>query len=644
LANLSWYIGRLRSMSLPEIAHRFSERRVISAMKKDWGDWGVYGSGAVPVFDSSVASPRVSAGLYSKIVEFLGTLENQGYRALGVEWTGINVYPIIDSSIWTYDPVSGDHWTGSDVFSFDISYRHEQNLGDIKYTWEINRLQFLQPVAAAYSVDRDKKKLSYIEFVISDWHSKNPPLSGIGWNSGIEVALRALTLVVVADFCWIDLSVEVRSKIFQIFSASANFLRKLPSLYSSANNHRIAELAALVVIEGCLSGKITGQIDRDFDCLCDEFLLQVMPDGGGSEQSPTYAAFTVEFTILSCYWARRFGMRERPEIQGRIQSWLRLNEWWVSKDGIFPSIGDDDEGCVLLSLDPPKNYVNSVCSAAAGFFGISYHGPVADIELRHSLFGQAAGAYDRRFGAETFPDVGYTVFNSRAGLANVSLVVDHGYLGYLSIAAHGHADALSIVLSIDDLPVLVDPGTFLYHSGRDVRDWFRGTRSHNTLNLSGVNQSEILGPFNWGKRAVARIEDLISTEGAEGFFELALTASHDGYFKNFGAIHRRSIKFSSSELVIHDSLSIESGLAEICWQFSEICSIERDGPSADVMVAGRVVARIFLPTDDFSMEIGDQFPQGGWISTSFGRKVAAPCLRWRGTVGPLGVRTILKIS
>ena len=65
--------------------------------------------------------------------------------------------------------------------------------------------------------------------------------------------------------------------------------------------------------------------------------------------------------------------------------------------------------------------------------------------------------------SQQFPDGGYTVLRSGEGAEEQLLLLDHGPLGYLSIAAHGHADALSLVMHLGGRPVLVDPGTFTYH-------------------------------------------------------------------------------------------------------------------------------------------------------------------------------------
>ncbi len=45
---------------------------------------------------------------------------------------------------------------------------------------------------------------------------------------------------------------------------------------------------------------------------------------------------------------------------------------------------------------------------------------------------------------------------------------DAAPLGFLSIAAHGHADALSFILHVDGSPILVDPGTFMYHTHKEL--------------------------------------------------------------------------------------------------------------------------------------------------------------------------------
>ena len=57
---------------------------------------------------------------------------------------------------------------------------------------------------------------------------------------------------------------------------------------------------------------------------------------------------------------------------------------------------------------------------------------------------------------------------------------DGGPHGFLSIAAHAHADALSVEVRHGGVDVLVDPGTYCYHGDPEWRSYFRSTLAHNT--------------------------------------------------------------------------------------------------------------------------------------------------------------------
>lgn len=97
-----------------------------------------------------------------------------------------------------------------------------------------------------------------------------------------------------------------------------------------------------------------------------------------------------------------------------------------------------------------------------------------------------------------YKEGGYTLWRSKNN--KVLIGIDHADLGFGSLAAHGHADALSFQMFIEGVPVFVDPGTYNYHVPKKTRDEFRATKNHNTVCVNDQNQAEILGPFLWGKR------------------------------------------------------------------------------------------------------------------------------------------------
>ena len=175
-------------------------------------------------------------------------------------------------------------------------------------------------------------------------------------------------------------------------------------------------------------------------------------------------------------------------------------------EGHVPGIGDDDEGRVLLAphVDEPF-YVASVANSIAGLTGRDDASAARPGYLREALFAAPSEkALPRKDFQRTFSDGGYAVLQECIAGRKVHLTFDAGPLGYLSLAAHGHADALAIWLSIDGEPVLVDAGTWLYHSGEATRAALRRSQAHNTLTLENHSQSEPSAAFSWANKAKAR--------------------------------------------------------------------------------------------------------------------------------------------
>lgn len=139
---------------------------------------------------------------------------------------------------------------------------------------------------------------------------------------------------------------------------------------------------------------------------------------------------------------------------------------------------------------------------------------------------------------------GYTIL--RSGDQAVLIALDHGPLGFGALAAHGHADALSIQAFRNGKKILTDPGTWNYHLCANLRDLFRAETWHSTVYVTGQPQSEMLGPFLWGRRAQTRLLDVQEDEG--GVTVRAQT--------KYGAIrHTRTLRFDKMRtLTVEDAV------------------------------------------------------------------------------------------
>ena len=93
----------------------------------------------------------------------------------------------------------------------------------------------------------------------------------------------------------------------------------------------------------------------------------------------------------------------------------------------------------------------------------------------------------------SFPNGGLVKAQSKG----VSAIFDVGPLGKSPGYEHGHSDGLSVQLWIDDFPVLIDPGTYIYNGSPGWRKYFKGSSAHNVLQFNGLDQSKSLGSFRW---------------------------------------------------------------------------------------------------------------------------------------------------
>lgn len=136
-----------------------------------------------------------------------------------------------------------------------------------------------------------------------------------------------------------------------------------------------------------------------------------------------------------------------------------------------------------------------------------------------------------------------------------------------SLAAHGHADALSITVFRGVDPIVPDPGTLAYHEDAVARDRCRSTPAHSTVCFGGRSQSEMLGPFLWGRRA------RVVSRGDE----------HECTWAS-GELHARRVEVAGGRIVVHDRVRGED--AALIFALAPGARAEIAGTRATVSIGG----------------------------------------------------------
>jgi len=440
------------------------------------------------------------------------------------------------------------------------------------------------------------------------------------------LASRVVSILVIVSCLGANtISEHLTTRLWHALNFHGRWIARFPSLYSSANNHLVAESAALFVL-----GSIAPQLpdagdwkEKSWGRLVGESRRQILNDGAGAEQSPTYLAYTMEWLLL----ARTVYISINNVTETALDDALRRGASFIASiaddKGNVPFIGDCDQGVVLRPKLKESNYLASVVAAIASCLqcGDLLHPAFVADGRSHLLTRNAVPDSKFILKSMVFPDGGYSVIRSAGQGKEVFLLLDHGPLGFAETAAHGHADALSVWLHIDGQPVLADFGTYRYFVDAGWRAWARSTAAHNTVEIDGRSQSDMTAQFSWGKRAMGRL--LEHDLGGERQF---CSASHDGYSGTLDTEHERRVEVDGGSLIVIDDRIVGQGThtIKLSYHFSAQVDVEllQDNEFA-ICIGDELIATIMFACPGMDSTIfrqdGEMRPGPGAISPEYNR-------------------------
>ncbi|WP_198937875.1 heparinase II/III-family protein, partial [Pelomonas sp. KK5] len=412
------------------------------------------------------------------------------------------------------------------------------------------------------------------------------------------------------------------------------------SRHSSANNHLIGELAG-VFVASCTWPMWPGLRrlgERARAELEAQARLQVASDGVLREQAFEYASFVFDLLFIVELAASAAGRPMSGDYLGRLMGLCHFIRSVRTGSGAVPMIGDAD-GAQAWRLDPREGRCPFESMLAKGEW---LGGAAASRSELRWLAPRAAPVVPQAgVSGLDFRDGGYHLFQSDAGgPREVRGLFDAGPLGYLGIAAHGHADALQVWLALGGVPLLVDPGTYGYGVGVEWRDYFRGTSAHNTVCIARRDQSLSGGRFMWTQKARTQLQALTRDGDA-----LTLRAAHDGYRRLQGFTHERGLVFDpqAATLEVSDRVQGEGEqLLQLHWHVSPQWHLLRQEGETVTLGRAGIEVKLTVSADvagSLSVHSGEQDPPLGWYSVAYGEKEPCAVLRWQGRAARANLRT-----
>ncbi|MEE1786644.1 alginate lyase family protein [Streptomyces sp. SP17BM10] len=556
---------------------------------------------------------------------------------------GVDRDDLVDPDWWR-DPRTGRRAPAG--YAFDVPYRDEDAVGDVKQIWEPSRHQYLTVLAAAYALTGNERYAERAAAHLRSWWAANPPLHGVHWTSGIELGIRLLSWV------WVRRLLDGWPGAAGLFEGNPvaleqiwhhqRWLAAFPSRGSSANNHVIAEAAGQFAA-ACAFGWFPASARWRSGALRSlerHLRANTFPSGLNRELATEYHGLVLELGLAALAEADAADVPVPESVRLVLLRMTDALAAVVDNRLRPPRQGDADDGFGLV-LDAPgtDRWASLLATGDAVFGRLPWWPEATGDDVRTPLLAALVEPYAtngtvtrpaRRPGH--FADAGMTILR---GPGEIWCRCDGGPHGFLSIAAHAHADALSVEVRHDGVDVLADPGTFCYHGQPEWRSYFRSTLGHNTLELDGADQSVSGGPFLWTRHARGRVLAADTFNGSVARW----SAEHDGYGDS---VHRRRVELTaaSREVRVVDEVRGPRRAVRLAFHLGPAITADlaghralltwtRDGEgrSAVLDLPGRLSWRAHR---------GETDPPLGWYSSGFGRKEPSTTLVGTGFTGGAG--------
>lgn len=415
---------------------------------------------------------------------------------------------------------------------------------DIKVPWELSRLHHFFELGLGYHHaqmhnDQERGKRYSAAFVqqTTSWMVYNPFLQGVNWTNPMEVAIRAVNFVWAFHFFKNvpSISQTFWQNYITMLHEHIRYLENTWEVSQKPNNHYIADLVGHLYLTACL-GKTTSKTVQK---LIGQWKHQILPDGTSYEGSTRYHKLVAEMMMHFLLACKHNNIPLPPEMAKIYAQMKQFLADCTDQGGTMALIGDDDSGKVVAGFESHTQPKNSGVTTYRNFGLSIIRAPDWHVTLRHPTY------------------------------------QSHQPTG------HFHQDMLSITLSIDGIPIIVDPGTYVYTANAAWRNDFRSIQSHNTFFL----EDELTLPTDLFQ--LNCLQHPIAPQVFDTQKKITMSDLHS-YYKHYGLIAHRKVTLEPKDnaLIITDwwekilaETEKNSGTAIWAIHFAPEITLEKDNDS-----------------------------------------------------------------
>ena len=459
-----------------------------------------------------------------------------------------------DEINWHLDFKSGHQWDRNIYYKCHKWASLPRGV-DIKVPWELSRCLHFSSLGMADWITGDPKYYREFKAQVRHWISSNPYTYGVNWACAMDVAIRAVNWINALMLFQHRIEEDTDESFYEelveaLWLAGVHINRNLEwngPKSTGAGNHFISDITGLFALGLVFRKKRVGTqwLKRSRTWFEREITKQVHEDGANYESSTYYHRLVLEMFLWVNTLADRAGEPFSDSYKERLCKMGGFTAAYTSPSGRAMQIGDNDSGRLLragVGSASDHRYLLDGCVGEGG--GVD----------RFLLVGDQANALPVSCAEEAYPDGGLYFLAQ----GDVWLGVRAGQV--LHRGGHAHCDQLAVVFSAKGRDFIVDRGTGIYTPDSEMRNEFRATACHNTIQINDWEQCQFerdrCRVFQMANDTRTVVEEYNRTSESSIFI-----GSHTGFSRLRADVRcRRSLSLSADELIITDEVTgLKSG-------------------------------------------------------------------------------------
>lgn len=407
---------------------------------------------------------------------------------------------------WHLDFNSKNRWPKGRLYS-KYNQVDVDSDADVKFPRELSRCHHFLHLGEAYILTNNEQYTKEFIKQVRNWIIENPYKKSINWGCSMDIAIRAsnwiysLKMFVKSPLIDDEFFNEITTSLY----LHGRFIYEHPEKNRVYNhNHYLSDLAGQILI-GLLFDKIESKEtklwkENGIYELYREIRLQILPTGFTYERTTNYHRLVTELIAYTIILLKNNNLEIPYDINFRVKKMFEVIQYYsFSKDGLAPAIGDQDNGRFLPFYTYNINYQKYLMNIGAVLFDDGIFKAFAEKATIDTLFLFGNKGVDKfkkilpeaeEIKSKSFSDAGFYIMRS----TNTYVFINNSGLSHyneVNGGTHTHSDLLSFVYAYNNVPFLVDPGTYVYSSDPKQRMKFRSTAMHNTITVDDYNQNDL---------------------------------------------------------------------------------------------------------------------------------------------------------